>query len=92
VQEAVEVDLPALELAAAGFEPTDVEQPLDQSGQSLRLFAQSRANLALLWVELSINIFLEQLEIADDDVDRSLELVRCNRNEFRLELVELGEL
>src|SRR5258706_5126939 len=92
MKEAIEVDLPPLELAAAGFEAADVEQPLHQSRERLRLLSQRRADLALFRVELAINIFLQQLEVSDDDVDRSLELVRCDRYEFSLELVELREL
>src|SRR5437763_9920832 len=92
MKEAIEVDLPPLELAAARFEAADVEQTLHQSRERLRLLSQCRADLALLRVELAVNIFLQQLEIADDDIDRSLELVRCDRYEFGLELVELREL
>src|SRR5512141_488945 len=92
MQEAVEVHLSPLELAATRLETADVEQALHQSRERLSLLAERRADFALLGIELSVDVFLEQLEISDDDVDRCLQLVRRNRHELRLQLVELGEL
>ena len=41
--------------------------------------------------ERAVHPFLQKLEIAEHDVDRRFELVRGDRDELRLELVELRE-
>ena len=75
MQETVEIDLSALQLSAACFEAADVEQSLHEPRKRLRLLSESSADLALLRVELAVDVLLEQLEVADDDIDWRLELM-----------------
>src|SRR5215203_5301503 len=92
MEEPVEVDLSSLQLSAARLEAADVEQPLHKPRESLRLFAEGRADLALFRIELAVDVLLQQLEVTHDHVDRRLELMRRDRDELSLELVEIREL
>src|SRR5687768_9634280 len=92
VEEPVQVDLSTLQLSAAGLESADIEQALHEPCECLRLFPKRDTDLALLWIQLPVDVLLKQLQIADDDVYRCLQLVRRNGHELSFELVELSEL
>ncbi len=91
-QHVVEVHGARLETAAARLEPTDVEQLIHQPRQRVRLRLEGAKHLRVSRVHRPVDALVEQLQVADHDVDRRLELVRRDGHEFRLELVELREL
>ena len=74
----MQVDLSHIELASTRLEPADVQQSLDESGEAICLLVDRFEDFLLLCRHFSIDAFFEQLEIADDDVDRGLQLVRGN--------------
>src|SRR6266550_710508 len=86
------VDLPHFDLAAACLEPADVEKPFYQSGERVCLLVDRFQDLALAGRDRPVDALLEQIEIADDDVDRRLQLVGRNGNKFRTQALQLREL
>ena len=91
-EEPANVDLTHVELTAACLEAADVEQSLDEARQRVRLFTDRLEDFLLLRRKLAVNPFLQEIQVADDDVDRGLQLVRRHAHELRAQPLELGKL
>src|SRR5256885_2314101 len=89
VEEAWQIHLPHIELATTRLEAADVQQALDQPRQGVCLLVDGIENLFLFRRQFAVDSLSQQLQIADDDVDRCLELVGGYSNEFRTETLQL---
>jgi hypothetical protein len=90
-QERLQRDRTQAERQAAGLESRDVEDRLDQVGEALALLGQdAQRPLALRWQQRGV--LGDQLERAGDIGERRPQLVRDERDELRLESVDLAQL
>src|SRR5438270_13020581 len=87
-----EVHFAHVDLPPARLESADVEKSLHEAGESVRLLLDSFEHFFLRRRQVSVNAFLKELQVPDNDVDRRLELVRGNSDELGAQTFELGEL
>ena len=92
VEQVGEADRPWIDASAPRLEAGDVEQMGGETRQRLALRLDGGEHLGLLGGQRSVDPVLHELKIAEDDVDRRLQLVRRDRDELGLQLVELGQL
>src|SRR5688500_12807749 len=92
VEQGGEMDRARLDAPAARLESRHVQQLSGQPRERAPLRLDRREDLGLFARERSVYAVLHELKVAQDDVDRRLQLVGCDRHELRLQLVELGQL
>ena len=92
VQHGPELNRSRVDSTTARLEAIGVEQLGGQASQSAPLGLQRLRDLELLVRELPVNSLFHELYVAQDHVDRRLELVRRDRGVLGLQLVELGKL
>src|SRR5690348_15907270 len=91
-QEYLEVRWAEIELAAARLEAAHIQQLMHQARQGPRLRIERAHDLVHLGRHRPVDALIDQLQIAEDDVDRRFELVRCDGHELRFEPVERRQL
>ena len=92
VEHGWQLERPGFDPAATRLEPAHIQQLRREPSQRLPLQLDGLEDGLLLLGNRAINALLHELQVAENHVDWSLELVRRDGDEFRLQLVEVCQL